>query len=169
MWRHRSRKTRRNQRETNTQRTRKERSNTHRIVSDPAGDADGAAIRAQILENVEYPRLCRQYPSRREELDELVELMVETVCARRSTIRIAGSHLPYELVRSRFLKLEEPHLEFVLDALGTSTAAVRNPKQYLLSVLFNAPATMANHYAARVNHDLSLPPEREAAGFCPGA
>lgn len=144
--------------------SKKERANTDLSITDsfPSGpeqgrEEDGPQIqtaRAWILENVDYEGLCRKYPHRQEELDELVELMVETVCARRRTARIAGGEFPQEVVRGRFLKLNSIHLEFVMDCLEKNTSAVRNIKQYLLAVLFNAPATMEHYYAAQAGHDL---------------
>ena len=65
--------------------------------------------RELILENIEYDYLCREFSTYREDLDEIVELMVETVCAKRKTTRIAGSDFPHEVVRSRFLKLDSEH------------------------------------------------------------
>ena len=112
------------------------------------------SYRDLILENIEYGHLCREFTSCRENLDEIVELMVETVCAKRKTTRIAGSDFPHEVVRSRFLKLDSSHIEFVMECLHNNTTQVRNMKQYLLTVLFNAPTTMSNHYTAQVNHDL---------------
>ena len=112
------------------------------------------SYRELILENIEYDYLCREFATYREDLDEIVELMVETVCARRKTTRIAGSDFPHEVVRSRFLKLDSEHIRFVMDSLQKNTTEVRNMKQYLLTVLFNAPTTMSNHYTAQVNHDM---------------
>ena len=110
--------------------------------------------RELILENIEYDHLCRQFATYREDLDEIVELIVETVCARRKTTRIAGADFPHEVVRSRFLKLDSGHIEFVMECMHKNTTEVRNMKQYLLTVLFNAPTTMNNHYTAQVNHDM---------------
>ena len=107
-----------------------------------------------ILENIEYDLLCQRFATYREDLDEIVELMVETVCAKRKTTRIAGSDFPHEVVRSRFLKLDSSHNEFVMDCLKKNTTEIRNMKQYLLTVLFNAPTTISNHYTSQVNHDM---------------
>ena len=111
--------------------------------------------RELILENIEYDYLCREFATYREDLDEIVELMVETVCARRKTTRIAGSDFPHEVVRSRFLKLDSEHIRFVMDSLQKNTTEVRNMKQYLLTVLFNAPTTISNYYTSQVNHDMN--------------
>ena len=112
------------------------------------------SYRDLVLENIEYDHLCREFAIYREDLDEIVELIVETVCARRKTTRIAGADFPHEVVRSRFLKLDSSHIEFVMECLHNNTTEVRNMKQYLLTVLFNAPTTMNNHYTAQVNHDM---------------
>ena len=114
------------------------------------------SYRELILENIEYDYLCREFATYREDLDEIVELMVETVCAKRKTTRIAGSDFPHEVVRSRFLKLDSEHIRFVMDSLQKNTTEVRNMKQYLLTVLFNAPITISNHYTSQVNHDMNV-------------
>ena len=112
------------------------------------------SYRELILENIEYDFLKQRFGTYREDLDEIVELLVETVCAKRKTTRIAGADFPHEVVRSRFLKLDSSHIEFVMDCLQKNTTEVRNMKQYLLTVLFNAPTTMSNHYTSQVNHDM---------------
>ena len=108
-----------------------------------------------ILENIEYDYLKQRVDPYCEDLDEIVELMVETVCAKRKTTRIAGADFPHEVVRSRFLKLDSSHIEFVMECLHKNTTQVRNIKQYLLTVLFNAPTTMSNSYTSQVNHDMN--------------
>ena len=113
------------------------------------------SYRELILENIEYDYLKQRAGFYQDELDEIVELMVETVCAKRKTTRIAGADFPHEVVRSRFLKLDSSHIEFVMDCLHKNTTEVRNIKQYLLTVLFNAPSTMSNSYTAQVNHDMN--------------
>lgn len=116
--------------------------------------AEMESYRDLILENIEYDHLCREFSTYREDLDEIVELIVETVYAKRKTTRIAGSDFPHEVVRSRFLKLDSSHIEFVMECLHNNSTEIRNMKQYLLTVLFNAPTTMNNHYTAQVNHDM---------------
>ena len=105
-----------------------------------------------IHKNIEYPFLLQEY--RKEELDELVELMVDTICSQRSVIRIAGDDRPKEVVKSRFLKLDYSHIRYVLDSLNKNCSKIRNVKQYLLAVLYNAPLTINNYYQQLVNHDM---------------
>ncbi|MUT97281.1 MAG: helix-turn-helix domain-containing protein [Subdoligranulum sp.] len=112
------------------------------------------SYRELIQENIEYDCLKQRYPLYLDDLNEIVELLVETVCARRKTTRISGADFPHEIVRSRFLKLDSSHIEFVMDCLQKNTTQVRNMKQYLLAVLFNAPTTMNNHFTSLVNHDM---------------
>ena len=112
------------------------------------------SYRELIQENIEYDCLKQRYPLYLDDLNEIVELLVETVCAKRKTTRISGADFPHEIVRSRFLKLDSSHIEFVMDCLQKNTTQVRNMKQYLLAVLFNAPTTMNNHFTSLVNHDM---------------
>ena len=90
----------------------------------------------------------------RDRLDELVELMVDTVCSNREMIRIAGDDYPAEVVKSRFLKLNSSHIEYVLDRMRENTTYVRNIKKYLLAALYNAPATIDSYYTSLVSHDM---------------
>ena len=112
------------------------------------------AYRELIRENINYDAYVQGHPWDVGQLDEMIELMVEAVCSRRKTIRVAGNDFPQAVVKSRLLKLDGEHISFVFDCLRENTSKVRNMKQYLLAVLYNAPATMENHYAAQVNHDL---------------
>ncbi len=110
------------------------------------------AYREIIRDNVEYECLISRYG--KERMDETVELILETVAARRPYIRIAGEDYPKEIVRSRFLKLNSGHLEYVFECMDRNTAKISNIKAYLLAALFNAPTTMDSYYRAEVNHDL---------------
>ena len=112
------------------------------------------SYRELILENIEYDYLCRDDRLDRDMLNELLELMVDTVCSRRETIRIAGDDYPAEVVKSRFLKLNSFHIEYVLDRMRENNTYVRNIKKYLLTALYNAPATIDSYYASLVSHDL---------------
>ena len=107
-----------------------------------------------ILENIEYRHLVQNNQIDRERLDELVELIVDTVCSARKTIRIAGDDYPAEVVKSRFMKLDSSHIEYVLSSMQENTTYVRNIKKYLLAALYNAPSTISSYYTSPVNHDL---------------
>ena len=107
-----------------------------------------------ILDNIEYALLAARNPTDRARLDELVHLMLDTICARRKTIRIAQNDFPTEVVKSQFLKLNAEHIQYVLDRMRQNTTEIRNIKQYLLAALYNAPLTMENYYAAQISHDL---------------
>ena len=112
------------------------------------------AYRELIRKNICYDDFVRERPYDAGQLDEMVELMVEAVCSKKKNIRVAGNDFPQAVVKSRLLKLDGEHIRFVFDCLRENTTQVRNMKQYLLTVLYNAPATIENHYAAQVNHDL---------------
>ena len=107
-----------------------------------------------ILENIDYDILTQDEKLDRDRLDELVELMVDTVCSNREMIRIAGDDYPAEVVKSRFLKIDSSHIEYVLERMRENTTYVRNIKKYLLAALYNAPVTMDSYYTSLVSHDL---------------
>ena len=88
-------------------------------------------------------------------MNEIVDLILETVCTARKQIRIAGDDYPAELVKAKFMKLNSSHIEFVLDCMQENTTKIRNIKQYLKAVLFNAPSTIDSYYTALVAHDMA--------------
>ena len=108
-----------------------------------------------ILENIDYNVLASDPHVDREQLDEIAQLVQETVCSTRSRIRVAGNDYPAEVVRSKLLKLNSEHIRFVMDCLKQNTTRIRNIRQYLLTVLFNAPSTMNSYYTALVAHDMA--------------
>ena len=108
-----------------------------------------------IKDNIEYDILIQDPHMDKDRLDEIVDLILETVCTARKTLRIAGDDYPAELVKSKFLKLTSSHIEFVLDCMRENTTKIRNIKQYLRAVLFNAPSTIDSYYTALVAHDMA--------------
>ena len=113
------------------------------------------SYRKLILENIDYDVLKNDPHVDREQLNEIVDLLQETVCSTRSRIRVAGNDYPAEVVRAKLLKLNGEHIRFVMDCLKQNTTRIRNIRQYLLSMLFNAPSTMNSYYAALVAHDMA--------------
>lgn len=116
------------------------------------------AVRAYeevIKDNIEYAYLIQDKNIDRGMLDEIVALMLETVCTRRKVVRIAGDDYPAELVKSKFMKLNSSHIQFVIDCMHQNTTKIRNIKKYLLAVLFNAPNTIDSYYTALVAHDMA--------------
>ena len=101
---------------------------------------------AIIKENISFDILCLDHPGEREMLEGIVELLAETVCSKSAYIHIAGQELPREVVRSRFLKLDKSHIEYILTSFSKNTVKVRNMKAYLLASLNNAPVTISPYY-----------------------
>ena len=125
----------------------------------PGSDADRMELYRDILrENIEYDSLVTESSQDQTLVDEIVELMADAICTNRDTIHIARDDKPAEAVRSRFLKLRNEHIRYVLECLRTNTAEIRNIRQYLLSALYNAPTTMTSYYQAQVNHDMESGP-----------
>lgn len=123
-----------------------------------AADQENEAFkiyREIILDNIEYEHLCQYDMVDKEMLDEIVDIMLETVCSSRKKIRIAGDDYPAELVKSKFMKLDSSHIQFVFDCMKENTTKIRNIRQYLRAVLFNAPSTINGYYSALVAHDMA--------------
>ena len=120
---------------------------------DEDGTTDGLTEKREIRDQIEYESLLEEYS--REQVDELVELMLEVQMNRGKSIRLGrDAEFPTAFVQHRFSQIGRDHIEKVLDGIHENTTEVKNTKAYLLSALFNSVSTLDNHYAMRVNHDL---------------
>lgn len=112
------------------------------------------AYEEQIKENIDYDGLTISHPLDKDLIQGIYELILETVLCQNQEILIASNWYPAELVKSKFLKLEYSHIEYVIECLKKNTSKVKNIKKYMLAALFNAPATIDGYYQAEVNHDM---------------
>ena len=150
----------------NTYRTNKDESNTlsanpYPIKSypiNPIADqmgSDGMDVYREIIKgNIEYDIMKDNFPYDHERLDEIVELMAETLASKKATFCIAGDTYPASTVKFKLLRINSLHIQYVFECLDKNTTEVRNIKKYLLATLFNAPSTMGSYYKAQVNHDM---------------
>ena len=105
-----------------------------------------------IRQNIEYEALCSQYD--KYDIDEIVENILDVLLSKGKNINIGGVEIPLEVVKSRFMKLDYSHIQYVFECLERNTKKIVNIKKYLQTVLYNAPSTMSNYYRAEVNYDL---------------
>lgn len=112
------------------------------------------AYREVIKENIEYDIMRQQLGYNAVLLDDILDIMVDTVCSSKRMIRIGGEDYPREVVKNRLLKINGEHIGYVIDCLKENTTKVRNIRAYLLTSLYNAPTTINSYYTALVNHDL---------------
>ncbi len=104
---------------------------------------------ALIRENIDYDCF-----TEKEKVDELVGIMLDVVCSTNDTVRVNGEYMPQEVVKSRFLKLNYEHVDYMLTSMQKNTSNIHNIRAYLVTALYNAPETMDNYYTAWVNHDM---------------
>ena len=123
---------------------------------DEIGCDSPAEIKEMVLENIEYRYIKDNH--NRERLDEIVDLMVETLCSTKATINVAGDDYPAQLVKEKLLRINCLHIDYVFECLDKTTTYIRNIRRYLLATLFNAPSTIDSYYSALVNHDLNRNP-----------
>lgn len=109
-----------------------------------------------IRKNIDYDSLLITHKYDQELVEGIYELILETVMSKRKEILIASERYPAELVKSKFLKLNYSHIDYVIQCLHGNTTKVKNIKKYLLAALFNAPSTMDGYYRAEVNHDMPV-------------
>ncbi len=107
-----------------------------------------------IRDNLELDILSRDQRFDIDRVNELVEIILDVVCSTSPTIRINGEDMPQQVVKSRFLKLNSSHIEYVLQAMNDNPSEIRNIRAYLLTALYNSTLTLDNYYSALVNHDL---------------
>ena len=129
----------------------KEKQNTDLILS------EGAAVRTKVRDNIELDLLCRNQPESAPVMQEIYELVVETIQLRSPVLRLGNNLFPMALVRERLLQLTSEHIRYVLESLQTHSTCIRNPKKYLLAMLFNAPITMSSKTMLNVRQFTNTP------------
>ena len=129
-------------------------------INQSTGNADAidvidetSAYMALIRKNLEYEHHMR-YDQDRDMYEEIYETVCDVVCVKRKTIRINGEEYPYELVKSRFLKLNSGHVEYVMGCMRETVTKITNIRAYLITALYNAPSTMSHYYQQEVQHDM---------------
>ena len=124
-------------------------------LSDRKGGDEMLTYAALIKKSISYESLLERHPLDSELVEEIYELILETVIGKNESMVIARSEYQMEFVRSRFLKLNSLHIEYVIGCMQTNTTKVKNIKKYLLATLFNASTTMSGYYQVEVNHDMA--------------
>lgn len=129
--------------------------NPIRSVFDEDGISERNEYERYFRESLSIDVLLRENLGEEETILGILDLLVDVCCFRRSVIRIAGDDKPLAVVKSRFMKLNAEHIRYVLKCLSENTTRVRNIRQYLLTALYNAPATIRPFYQAWVNNDMA--------------
>ena len=116
---------------------------------------DATAYMEIIKENIEYEHHMKYGDwSEKGLYEELYEVICEIVCVKHRTIKVNGKDYPYELVKSKFLKLNSSHLEYVIGCMKETTTKITNIRAYMVTALYNAPNTMNHYYQQLVQHDM---------------
>ena len=119
---------------------------------DTDGDVDKYI--SLIKNNIEYDYHMKYDLNNKGVYDELFEIICDVVCVPRKAIRIGKEDYPYQLVKSKFLKLNSEHLEYVIECMNNTKTEISNIKQYLITVLYNAPNTMSHYYKQEARSDI---------------
>lgn len=125
------------------------------FLSERGNEGERETYRTLIKDNIEYDILLERNSGSTDDIDEMVELMVDTVCSKKPYIRVGGDNKPQAVVKSQLLKLNSEHIAFCIDCLKENTTDVKNIRQYLLTTLYNAPLTISNYYGLKVQHDMA--------------
>ena len=146
------------QRNTEQEITQEEKTNLSNYQSINLDGMDAIDMRSRyeelIRDNLELDILAQNSRLDMDRISEMVEIMLDVVCSTKPTIRINGEDMPQQVVKSRFLKLNSSHIEYILDAMRDCPSDIRNIRAYMLTVLYNASLTIDNYYSALVNRDM---------------
>jgi len=110
--------------------------------------------RKTIKDNIDYDILAENDPIHKDMIDEIVELMAETLSSQRAEITIASNTHSMDDVTKRFMDINSEHIKYIIECVSSNTTRIANIKQYMLATIFNAPITIDSYYTTRVNHDL---------------
>lgn len=96
------------------------------------------------------------YPYEHQLIDEIISIMVEKVLSNRTMIRIARDDYPFSVVKEKFLQINYDHMQFIIEGFneGARNTEIKNIKQYIKAVIFNAPITIDSYYTSKVRYDM---------------
>lgn len=129
-----------------------ERSYTDPSIQPVTDGMDWEAFREEVMENISFNQLVEEYGQ--EDVEGVTDLITDILTSTQPTVRVGKEEFPLSVVQARFRKLDETHIQYVFDSLRRNTTKVRNIRAYLLTSLYNAPATIGQFYQAEVQHDL---------------
>lgn len=130
--------------------------NTTEITTERNPSIDQEAYKQLIRDQIGYDCLMQEEDiSLRGMYEEMYLLICDVVCQARESIRIGKENLPYELVKSRFLKLEMRHLQYAAHTIRQTTSKIGNIRAYLLTTLYHAPETITTYWTQMATHDLA--------------
>lgn len=105
-----------------------------------------------IKKDISYDILVQNNPN--VDIEGIVEIMLDVICSKNEYFVINCNETPKGFVKSRYLKLNASHIEYVLECLEKNKTKIGNIRAYLMTALYNSYATMDHYYRAEVNHDL---------------
>ena len=108
-----------------------------------------SAIKSRVMEGLDYDVAKVRFDF----TDDVVNLIAEELSSPDEYIKIGGRRYPAETVKDRLSQIKCTHLEYIDLALSEKKNRIKNPKSYLLSMLFNAPATINTYFGNRVRVD----------------
>ena len=112
-------------------------------------------------------RFCdREYPLQQKMLEEIKSLILSVLLTDAPTVRVRKQNMPTAVVKSQFMKLDADHIRMVMDGLTKTTTQIKDVRQYLLAVIYNAPDTIDTYYQLRVNHDMAQSKNPQEANSC---
>ena len=107
-----------------------------------------------IKNNIDYDILIKNNTSHKKMIDEIIEIMVETICSSKDILVISGEHYNQNCVKEKFLKINSGHMEYIIERLSKNTTKIGNIKQYILATVFNAPSTIDSFYTTLASRDI---------------
>jgi len=136
--------------------------NTKELINTPAANAtplkqlecqgvEETAHREAILKSIKYDAIMQSAGTDCDVLNRIVELLYSTTSSKEKVICIAGDDFPIELVKSRFLKLDSSHIQYVLDTVDISASYIQDTNKYLLAALFNASSIISEYQGELAN------------------
>ena len=129
--------------------------NIRDLESNPI-DEDMVRLEQELREQLGVEALKHDMPYEQELIEEIYELILETLLCQEQSVVIASSRYPMDLVKRKFRRLSIEHVRYVINCMQQSTSKVKNIKKYMLAALFNAPSTINAYYRAEVNHDIAV-------------
>lgn len=103
-----------------------------------------------VKENIEYDVLIN-IMSNQGLIKSILTLIVDTLCSGEKSYMINGVRVDAAQVKKRFMELSRDDVSSVILGIENLAEPIHNPRNYIITALYNAPATGAAKWASEVS------------------
>ena len=107
-----------------------------------------------IQELFDYKIMVNDFPQLKDDIQNVIAILYDTLNTTKKTVRIAGEDLPAMLVIGKLMKLTRDEILYSIRMYSESVSEIKNHRAYMLTILYRAKEQYALDIQNQVNRNL---------------